>query len=117
VRIESKREIKGHTTTAIRYYITSSPPSAQKLLHASRSHWRIENEVHWVLDVSFNDDHSRIRKGHAPQNIAFMKSAALNLLKSAQPHVEGRISIKTLRKAACWSPSTLDLIVNQILMR
>jgi predicted transposase YbfD/YdcC len=93
-----------------RYYITSMSASAKKILRAARSHWLIENSLHWVLDVSFNDDQSRIRKGNASQNIATIKSVALNLLNLAKPSISSRISIKRLRKLAGWKLSILDFI-------
>jgi len=112
--IQSERLIGKNKTIEKRYYITSIPASAERILRAARSHWLIENSMHWVLDVCFNDDQSRIRKGNAPQNVATIKSLALNLLKRAQPLVDKYISIKCLRKLSCWQPSTLELIVNQI---
>jgi predicted transposase YbfD/YdcC len=113
-RIESVRIMSGTETIETRYYISSLSPSAKKILDAARSHWQIENSLHWVLDVCFNDDQSRIRKGNAPQNIAIIKSAALSLLNLAKPSVSSRISIKRLRKVAGWDPSVLDLIVKLI---
>ena len=64
-----------------RYYICSSPADAATLLAAARSHWSIENSLHWVLDMAFDEDHSRVRTGHADQNLAVMRHLALNLLK------------------------------------
>ena len=73
IKIETRREIKGKIETENRYYISSSELSPQKLLHAIRSHWGIENKLHWVLDVVFNDDQSRTRNGNAPRNIVIVK--------------------------------------------
>ncbi|MCH8281846.1 MAG: ISAs1 family transposase [Chloroflexi bacterium] len=55
--------------------------SAKTLLQATRSHWGIENSLHWSLDVTFREDHSRVRKDHGPQNLAVLRQIALNLLK------------------------------------
>jgi predicted transposase YbfD/YdcC len=90
VVMESRREIKGEVTTEKRYYISSLTAETKTLSHAIRQHWGIENKLHWVLDLCFNDDQSRIRKGHAPRNIAIIKKTALNLLqiiKNNKPRV------------------------------
>ena len=80
--IESQRKIDGVTTVEYRYFISSLPPQAKVIAHAVRSHWGIENSLHWVLDQSFREDDSRIRKDHAPQNMAVIRHAAINLIKS-----------------------------------
>lgn len=79
--VVSKRNINGKTTEAIRYYINSYPDNIKKFSHAVRSHWSIENNLHWVLDVTFSEDASRIRIGHGPENFSTMKKIAINLLK------------------------------------
>ena len=63
------------------YYIGSIESNAQKFGHATRSHWGVENSLHWVLDVSFREDESRIRKDHAPENFAVLRRIALNMIK------------------------------------
>ena len=70
-------EVSGET----RYYISSAKTSAARLLRHKRSHWRIENSLHWVLDVAFREDEARLRKGHGTQNFAILRHIALNLLK------------------------------------
>jgi len=67
-------------TTETRYYISSLTSDAQRLNHAVRSHWLVENSLHWVLDIAFLEDNCRIRKDHAPQNMAVLRHMALNLL-------------------------------------
>jgi len=81
VCIDSVREINGEITTEKRYYISSIQPNATKLNNAIRSHWSIENNLHWVLDVSLNEDDSRIRRGMASENMTVMRHIAINLLK------------------------------------
>ncbi len=71
--IESVRIVKEKTTIETRYYISSLPNNAQKLGKSVRSHWGIENSLHWVLDVGFREDECRIRKDNAPQNFAIQK--------------------------------------------
>jgi predicted transposase YbfD/YdcC len=106
--IESIREEKGVRTLEKRYYISSLKPEATRLLKSVRSHWRIENSLHWVLDMSFGEDQSRIRKGNAPENMAIIRHFSLNLL---QKYKKGRQSIRRLRKKAGWDNETLEGIL------
>jgi predicted transposase YbfD/YdcC len=82
VRAERRNSDKHQEET--RLYISSLPGDAPQLLHAVRSHWHIENRLHWVLDVTFNEDDCRIRTDNAPQNMAVLRHMALNLLKQEQ---------------------------------
>jgi predicted transposase YbfD/YdcC len=81
VKVTAQRETATETTVQSRYYISSLAGQAKTLLQATRSHWGIENSLHWSLDVTFGEDHSRVRKDHAPQNLAVLRQIALNLLK------------------------------------
>lgn len=110
IEVSSKQEIKGVIQTEKRYYISSLAKDAQKLGRVIRSHWAIENTLHWVMDVSFHDDESRIRKGFAPENMAVIKHAAINLL---QKNKKKRESIKQLRKIAGWDNERLYQILQQ----
>jgi len=92
------RLIDGQETKEVRYYTSSLPSDAKRLLHAVRSHWAIENELHWILDVALNEDHSRIRKDQAPENFAVLRHIALNLLKQEKTAKVG-IRAKQLRAA------------------
>src|SRR5438105_1197411 len=80
--IDTKVEPKGSIVTAQRSYITSRPLSATDLAAAVRSHWAIENNLHWTLDVTFNEDFSRLRKGHGATNMAVVRHFAINLVRA-----------------------------------
>jgi len=85
-------------TKRVRFYISSLPSNAQRILEIVRKHWAIENELHWVLDVALNEDHSRVRKDHAPENLAVIRHIALNLLKQEKT-AKGGIHAKQLQAA------------------
>jgi predicted transposase YbfD/YdcC len=76
-KIEATREIDGKATTASRYYILSKPLSAARFLDVVRAHWHVENRLHWVLDVVMDEDQSRARKDHGPENLARLRRFAL----------------------------------------
>jgi len=101
-RIGEKREIKE------RYYISSLPGNAKQLLNAVRGHWHIENRLHWVLDVTFREDDSRIRTGNAAQNMAILRHMALNLLKQEQ---STKCSIRGKRLKAGWDEEYLTRVL------
>ena len=83
---------------------------AATLLAAARSHWSIENSLHWVLDMAFDEDHSRVRTGHADQNLAVMRHLALNLLKQER---SAKVGIKAKRKKAGWDFDYLLKVLSQ----
>jgi len=105
--IEREVERNGKTELTRHLYISSLPADAILLARAARSHWHIENRLHWVLDVLFHDDLCRLRSGNGPQNFAVVRHIALNLLKNAK----GKNSLKGTRKAAGWSPDFLQTVI------
>jgi predicted transposase YbfD/YdcC len=106
VRIDAERYIKstGKTEKETRYYISSLPADAALLNKSVRSHWRVENSLHWILDVAFNEDNSRKREGHAAQNFSVLRRIALNLLKNEK---SAKCGIKGKRLKAGWDNAYL----------
>lgn len=98
VMIVAERITDRHTSTETRYYISSLPANAEQHLQATRDHWGIENSLHWVLDVAFNEDRSRVRKEHAPANLAVLRHMAVNLLQQ-QKTAKGGVKAKRLQAA------------------
>ncbi len=82
VRLVRERRLPDKVEVETAYYISSLPNDARRILSATRAHWAIENSCHWVLDVTFGEDASRIRVGDSPQNMAVLRHLALNILKS-----------------------------------
>lgn len=105
--VEAKVELGDRCHRERRYFIASSPLRAEHLANAVRGHWRIENSLHWVLDVVFNDDLARVRKGHGAKNMAVVRHFAINLVRQATD----KLSLKTRRKKAGWSPDYLASII------
>jgi len=86
------------------------PPNAKQLAEAIRSHWAVENSLHWILDVTLRKDDSRVRKDHAPENMAMVRHIILNMLQNTKKKFKD-MSIKRLQKKAGWGDSTLDMIL------
>ena len=103
-RVESRRTAGGKTTTERRYFLSSLPADAKQTLAAVREHWGIENSLHWVLDVAFAEDGCRVRKGHAPQNMAMLRHLALNLLRQERTDKSG---VMARRLRAGWDDGYL----------
>lgn len=80
-RVKRTRHVNGQTTEDVAFFISSLDNDAQLILHGSRHHWSVENSLHWVLDVVFREDDSRVRVGHAAENLSVLRRLALNLIK------------------------------------
>jgi predicted transposase YbfD/YdcC len=96
VMIESERSLQGKTTRERRFYISSLPADAQRIGQAVRSHWSIENRLHWCMDVIFQDDQMRARTGHAAHNLAVLKHITLNLIRLDPVKRKGGIKARRL---------------------
>jgi len=106
--VETERHIGDKITYETRYYISSLPNNAEQLGNAVRGHWGIENGLHWILDVAFREDDSRIRTGHAPTNLGIIRHFALNLIKSDKTKKGG---VKGRRKNAGWDDKYLSQLL------
>jgi predicted transposase YbfD/YdcC len=107
IRVASRAELKDRCRFETRYYISSAALSAARAAEAVRGHWAIENSLHWVLDVTFGDDQSRLRKGHGAKNMAVVRHFAINLARA----VKDKKSVKLRRKSAGWDLNYLATIL------
>lgn len=98
--VERERTVGTKTSTEKRYYISSLPAEAKRIAHAVRSHWEVENRLHWCLDVQFNEDQSTLRTGFAANNLAIVRHIVINLLRLNKSR---KGSIKTKRMLAATS--------------
>jgi len=103
--VQAARRLRGKVERESRYYLLSRALSAGQFAQAVRSHWGIENHVHWVLDAAFREDESRVRAGYAAENLATLRHMALNLLRR-HPSKKGS-SIRTRRLSAGWDTNYL----------
>lgn len=108
LRVDAERTVGERTSCETRFFLSSLPPDAALLARAVRSHWAIENSLHWVLDVAMNQDKTRIRTGHAPENLAILHHVALNLLKQERT---AKLGIKNKRLAAGWEHDYLLRVI------
>lgn len=108
IKLVTVRATAQKIETTTRYFISSWQASAQQFLKAIRDHWHIENGLHWVLDIAFREDESRIRKDHAPQNMAVLRHLAINLLKQ---NTSVKVGIAAKRKMAGWDNDYLSNVV------
>jgi predicted transposase YbfD/YdcC len=108
--VEAERHVGDHISIERRYYLMSLPPDVAQFAKAVRGHWGIENSLHWVLDVAFREDDSRIRKGEAPANFAVLRHIALNILRQ---DTRCRRGIATKRLKAGWDDDYLAHLLAQ----
>ncbi|WP_438501475.1 ISAs1 family transposase [Methylosinus sp. 3S-1] len=121
IRVKSQAELADRGRFETRYYISSALLPAKRAGEAVRGHWGIENQLHWVLDVVFAEDQSRLRKGHGARNMAVVRHFAINMIRTA-PEPENkpmkpqrkatkptRTSIKLRRKIASWREDYLAI--------
>src|SRR5207237_10454592 len=107
VRVASRAELTDRCRFETRYYVSSATLSAAGAAAAVRSHWAIENSLHWVLDVTFGDDQSRLRTGHGAKNMAVVRHFAINLVRA----VKDKRSIKLRRKRTGWDVEYLASVL------
>jgi predicted transposase YbfD/YdcC len=127
VKVESRTHLKDRSRFDTRYYISSAHTSAETAAKTVRGHWGIENRLHWTLDVVFNEDQSRLRKGHGAKNMAVVRHFAINLVrqvdeaarpqrtglrhKTKKPRAPQKTSVKSRRKIAGWDTAYLAAIL------
>ena len=104
VLVEAERRVGSATSCEARCYLSSLPADAARLNAVVRAHWAIENQLHWVLDIAFREDESRVRTGAAAQNLAVLRRLALNLLRGERTSTVG---IKAKRLKAGWDEAYL----------
>jgi len=127
VRVESRTQLKDRCRLDTRFYVSSATTSADIFARAVRGHWRIENQLHWTLDVTFAEDQSRLRKEHGAKNMAVVRHFAINMVRHAdeglrpprsglrrktnKPPAPRLTSIKRRRKIASWNPEYLAALL------
>lgn len=109
-KVVATREIGGKATTSSRYYLLSRAMPAERFAAIVRSHWAIENSLHWVLDVIMNEDQARNRKDNGPENLALLRKWALNIIKGDKAKGSNRVKFKR----AGWDNKFLRSLVTQI---
>ena len=107
--VEATRQVNDQVSLERRYFISSLAPNAKQAAEVTRTHWGIENSLHWILDVAFGEDDSRVRVGNAPENLALIRKLTHNLLQQEATLKRG---IKTKRLVAGWDRSYLLKILN-----
>ena len=113
IKVQAERYLDGRASLHTRYYLSSLRAPAAELLAKVRAHWSIENSLHWVLDIAFREDESRLRKDFGATNFAILRHIALNLLKQEQSL---KLGIKNKRLNAGWDHDYLLTILQPILV-
>lgn len=108
--VHSTRQIGDSTTTATRYYLSSARLTPERFALAVRAHWAIENSLHWVLDMTFDEDRARNRKDNGPENLNILRKLTLNLLRKTRPN----LPVSRKRKRAGWSDDFAKSIIGQM---
>jgi predicted transposase YbfD/YdcC len=109
--VESKREINGKSTIEHRYYLSSLTADAERIGKVVREHWGIENSLHWVLDVGFNEDKARNRKDHSAANMTMIRHMAINIMKNDK---SSKTSMRGKRLKAGWDDSYLLKLISPV---
>jgi predicted transposase YbfD/YdcC len=104
VKVEARRTVGQKTQSEVRYYISSLAPDAAVLATSIRTHWQIENSLHWVLDVAMREDDCRIRTDHAPENFSLLRHLALSALNQEK---SAKLGVKNKRLRAGWDDNYL----------
>lgn len=113
VKVQAERYVGDESSHHTRYYIASADATAEQFLTWTRTHWSIENSLHWVLDIAFREDESRLRKDHGAVNFATLRHLALNLLKQEQTL---KVGIKNKRLRAGWDHDYLLTVLQPIFL-
>lgn len=111
MKVRLERRLPTRTSVEERYYIASLQAPAATLLAAKRSHWQIENSLHWVLDIAFREDHARLRKDFGPQNFAVLRHIALNALKQ---ETSVKLGLYNKRLKAAWNHNYLLKVLSTL---
>ena len=112
IAVTAKREIGHKVTEETRYFISSlKTQDLQRLERVVRAHWTIENNLHWVLDVAFDEDSNRTRKGHSDANLSVLRHIALNLIKAEKT---SKVGVKIKRLQAGWDNDYLLRVIGSI---
>jgi predicted transposase YbfD/YdcC len=109
IMVESRRETKNNRSLEKRLYLTSLKADAEKIGRSIRSHWDVENKLHWVLDVTFNEDNSQISKDNAPENMNLVRKWALNLINKTR----GKLSVRRMQNRMKMTGYKLTEILNK----